>query len=531
MRKVLRISLILILSVTLSVLCCGQGFAADGDVSDRIEAILKARMDKAGVSSLQELVWAFADQAGSGEEWYIVSMRQHLPGELDYSEYRKAYEKYANSGIKNATARLKAAITLKALGSSDPFIDQAADSSIGELGIMSYIYGLHLLNNGAKSNKFTVESVTDELLKLQLSDGGWAVMGDGGDVDVTAMAIQALAPHIERREDVRASVERGISKLAALQRDDGSFVSFGEANAESTAQVLMALSAVGIDCTKDERFIKEGKTVLDELEKFSLGGGQYAHSVGGAVNATAGIQALYSLVSYEMMLKDGGRYYVFGEFSEPSVPRPERPDPKPQPQPEPEPPQPAKNIRPLLYGITAAAAVIACIVLVLLKKRSYKSYLFVVILAAVAALGITFINVQRPDDYYNNTADIEDPVITYISIRCDTVAGEKDYIPKDGIILDKYEIIIDRGQTAYDQLIAAVKANSLHIDGTAGYIAGIENIYEFDFGDLSGWMFCVNRQFSDVGCGEKVLSEGDFVEWLYTKDLGKDIGNDYMGGK
>ena len=531
MRKLFRISLILILTVTLSVLCCGQGFAADGDISDRIEAILNARMEKAGASSLQELVWAFADQAGSGEEWYIVSMRQHFPGQLDYSEYRKAYEAYANSDIKNATSRLKAAITLKALGSSDPFIDQAADSSIGELGIMSWIYGLHLLNNGAASSRFSVESVTDELLKLQLSDGGWAVMGDGGDVDVTAMAIQALSPHMEQREDVRASVERGIVKLAELQRDDGTFISFGEANVESTAQVLMALSSVGIDCTKDERFIKGGKTILDVLDSFSLGAGQYAHNIGGGPNATASIQALYSLVSYEMMLKDGGRYYIFGKFSEPSVPRPERPDPKPQPQPDPVPPQPAKNIRPLLYGITAAAAVIACIVLALLKKRSYKSYLFVVILAAVAALGITFINVQRPDDYYNNTADIEDPVKTYISIRCDTVAGEKDYIPKDGIILDKYEIIIDKGQSAYDQLIAAVKANSLKLDGSPGYIASIENIYEFDFGDLSGWMFRVNGAFSDVGCGEKILQEGDYTEWLYTRDLGKDIGNEYNGGK
>ncbi len=537
MRKLLRISLILILIVTLSVLCCGQGLAAlngsgeGSDVSQKIDDILKARMETAGASTLQELVWVFADQAGSGEEWYVVSMRQRFPGQLDYSEYRKAYEAYANSGIKNATARLRAAITLKALGSSDPFIDRAADSSIGELGIMSWIYGLHLLNNGASSAKHSVQSVTDELLKLQLADGGWAVMGDGGDVDVTAMAMQALAPHMSEREDVRAAIERAAAKLAELQRENGTFISFGEANAESTAQVIMALSSIGIDCAKDERFIKDGKTILDVLDQFCLGGGKYAHSLGGSPNASAAMQALYSLVSYEMMLKDGGRYYIFGEFSEPSVPRPERPDPKPQPQPEPVPPQPAKNIRPLLYGITAAAAVIACIVLALLKKRSYKSYLFVVILAAVAALGITFINVQRPDDYYNNTADIEDPVRTYISIRCDTVAGEKDYIPKDGIILDKYEIIIDKGQSAYDQLIAAVKANSLKLDGSPGYIAGIENIYEFDFGDLSGWMFRVNGAFSDVGCGEKILQEGDYTEWLYTKDLGKDIGNEYNGGK
>ena len=261
------------MTAALSALCCGQGFAASNEssegksVPEKIEEILDARMESAGAGSLQELVWAFADQAGSAEEWYIVSLRQYFPGELDFSEYRKAYEAYAQSGIKNATSRLKAAIALKAVGSSSPFLDQAADSSIGELGIMSYIYGLHLLNNGCRSEKFTADSVTDIILGMQLGDGGWAIMGDGGDVDVTAMAIEALAARMDSREDVRTAIDRGINKLSGLQREDGTFISFGDANAESTAQVLMALSSVGIDCTKDERFIKDGKTVLRRRER------------------------------------------------------------------------------------------------------------------------------------------------------------------------------------------------------------------------------------------------------------------------
>ena len=78
--------------------------------------------------------------------------------------------------------------------------------------------------------------------------------------------------------------------------------------------------------------------------------------------------------------------------------------------------------------------------------------------------------------------------------------------------------------------MSAVKAHSIHIEITGGsYVAGIGNIYELDFGDLSGWMYRVNGEFASVNCNEYVLKEGDLVEWLYTRNIGKDIGNEYMG--
>ena len=472
-------------------------------------------MKDAGVSSLQELVWHYADSAGNGEEWYIISLRQRYPGQLDFSEYRNAYENYVSgTDIKNATGKLKSALTLQAVGSSSAFIDKAADEAIGQMGIMSYIYGLHILTNGAKCSKYTADQVIDTLLGLQLEDGGWAVMGDGGDVDVTGMAVQALASYRNKDSKVLESTDRAIDLLSQRQRDDGTFISFGAANPESTAQVLLALSCSGIDQAKDSRFIKNGMTVTDVLDSFKIADGVYAHNYGGEANDSACVQTLYALTGYEMLLKGTGSYYVFGEYSEPSVPRPA-----------------ARNLKPLLYAGIAAAAVIACAVLLMLKKRSYKSYLFVVILAVIAAAGVHFINIAKPSDYYGrDDVPITDPVKTVLSIRCDTVAGEKDYIPKDGIILEKYEVTINKGQTAYDQLISAVKKKSIHIDVAGGsYVAGIANIYELDFGDLSGWMFRVNGEFSDVNSNEKVLSEGDFVEWLYTKNIGKDIGNEYMG--
>ena len=534
MIKALRKTVVILLAITMSLVFPGHCFAADNSTEKDIGDVFAVRTEQAGAKTAQELVWALSDHPESGDEWYIISLRQWLPGQLDFSEYRKAYEEYVSQkDIKNATAKLKAALTLQAVGSKSPFIDKAADEGTGEGGVMSWIYGLHVLNNGAVSPGHSKDSVIAELLKLQLPDGGWAVMGDNGDVDVTAMAAQALTPHMDR-EDVKNAVDRAIDLLSLRQKENGYFSSFGDDNAESTAQVLVALSAAGIDCAEDERFIKNGKTIPDILDSFKVSAGQYSHALGGDANPSATIQTLYSLISYKMFQEGRGSLLVFGDYSEPSVPRPERPvDPDPGKQDGKDPggeTVPAKNIRPYLYGAVAAAAVIACAVLALLKKRSYKSYLFVVLLAAIAAVCVTFINIEKPSDYYGRPDDIKDPVKTEIIIDAHTVAGEKSYIPEDGIILARAEVIIDKGQTAYEQLVSAVKTNSIHIEITGGsYVAGIGNIYDLDFGDLSGWMYRVNGEFASVNCNEYVLKEGDLVEWLYTRNIGKDIGNEYMG--
>ena len=62
----------------------------------------------------------------------------------------------------------------------------------------------------------------------------------------------------------------------------------------------------------------------------------------------------------------------------------------------------------------------------------------------------------------------------------------------------------------------------------SAYIEGIGNLYERDVGDLSGWMYSVNGWFPNYGCGRYALKDGDVVEWVYTCDLGADVGDDYM---
>lgn len=128
-----------------------------------------------------------------------------------------------------------------------------------------------------------------------------------------------------------------------------------------------------------------------------------------------------------------------------------------------------------------------------------------------------------------------------ISIDCSTILdnmdklerGKEGLIPSDGILLAKTEVQYEEGDTVFTMLKRELKSRKMHYDfegsGSAAYLTGLCNIYEFDCGKLSGWEFAVNGSFPSVGMGVYKLSPGDSVALIYTCDLGDDIGNHYDG--
>ena len=118
--------------------------------------------------------------------------------------------------------------------------------------------------------------------------------------------------------------------------------------------------------------------------------------------------------------------------------------------------------------------------------------------------------------------------------RCDPAKAA--LIPPDGILLAPTELELREGETAFDLLLRACRQNSIHLEFSetplydSAYIEGIGNLYEFDAGELSGWMFSVNGVFPNYGCSQLALQPGDTVCWRYTCDLGHDLGSD-MGGE
>lgn len=106
-------------------------------------------------------------------------------------------------------------------------------------------------------------------------------------------------------------------------------------------------------------------------------------------------------------------------------------------------------------------------------------------------------------------------------------------LPEDGIIYPESEVVINEGENVFDLLTRETKRCKIHMEFKntpmyeSAYIEGIANLYEFDAGPLSGWMYKVNGVFPNYGCSQYALANGDKVEWVYTCDLGADVGNEY----
>lgn len=169
-------------------------------------------------------------------------------------------------------------------------------------------YEIKPLASGTAKTQVTREKLVTYILDNELKNGGFCLSGTSPDPDVTAMALQALAPYYKGSTDVSEqvrgqvteAVNRGIGVLSEIQNEDGTYSSWGTKNAESTAQVLVALSGLGLDGDTDVRFIKNGHSVLDGLEQFYLTGkGAFEHVASDGGNQMATEQAFYALVSYD----------------------------------------------------------------------------------------------------------------------------------------------------------------------------------------------------------------------------------------
>ena len=128
-----------------------------------------------------------------------------------------------------------------------------------------------------------------------------------------------------------------------------------------------------------------------------------------------------------------------------------------------------------------------------------------------------------------------------VSIRCDTILdnmddlkqGLEDFVPADGVILAPIKVEILEGETAFDVLKRVTRNEKIQMEFrndplySGAYVEGIGHLYEFDCGSGSGWMYKVNGWFPNYGCSQYQLKDGDTMEWCYTCDVGKDVGDQY----
>ena len=254
-----------------------------------------------------------------GSEWYILGLARS--GRKVFDDYYKAIEKYVSENIdengrldeKRATENAKLVLVLSALdkdvtdvGGHDLLKALSDMDYVTQQGLSGAIYallafdcrGYDIPSADKNVEQTSREGLVKYILDKQLKDGGWAYSGDKAEPDMTAMALQALAAYYKTDAKVKEAADKAVTCLSKLQNTTGGYDSYGSVNSESAAQVITALTALGIDPDNDARFVKNGASVLDSLCGFYVDGGGFRHVSGGKLDPTATAQGYYALAAY-----------------------------------------------------------------------------------------------------------------------------------------------------------------------------------------------------------------------------------------
>ena len=169
-----------------------------------------------------------------------------------------------------------------------------------------------------------------------------------------------------------------------------------------------------------------------------------------------------------------------------------------------------------------------------MKKDILAVFAIILIVAAV----INGTHIQSVDEYYLTHIDdiTSESETVKISIRCNTVLENYDDLDP---ALRSDEYVLREGDTVFDILDRAVRYNRIQMEFQGAdensygsiYIQGINYLYEFSCGPLSGWMYRVDGEFPNYGCSKYKLRDGQVIEWVYTCSLGTDVGCYFVGGE
>lgn len=282
----------------------------------------------------------------SVSDWTAVSLA--LAGsEDDYATYLDELESYVTDCYKTqgfiddvkATETQRIALTVLALGGDPTAFGKDADGnpvnlvadgtwnfsgeSVGMQGTNGYIYALLVLD--AKdyqipdSEVMTRESLIASILSAQNKDGGISMASSGdGSIDITAMALQALAPY-QGKAEVDKAIDKALTWIGNQISTYGTFEAFGTESCESSAQVLMAMAALNIDPMEDTRLINNNMTIADGMEQFRLDDGTYMHTpADGKGDLMATQQALLGLEAMETSQAGEGWIFDFTNYEGPN---------------------------------------------------------------------------------------------------------------------------------------------------------------------------------------------------------------------
>lgn len=287
------------------LLCSFSSFAAEKKTDEAYDATSK------------QLLSCPVPQVGSiGGEWLVIGLARAeiMPEDTADGYYKNVVAYVTEKGSakldrNKSTENSRVVLALTAIGKNPEdvggynLLQPLADFNfVKKQGINGPVWALiafdsllYEIPETTAKEQTTREKLIDYILEKQLQTGGWAIGEQGADPDMTGMAIQALAPYYEKDESVKHAVDSALSFFSSIQRDDGG-LSEATDSPESCAQMITALSTMGIDPEDDARFIKNGNSIVDCLLRFSLENG-FAHNINGEYNQMSTEQAFYSMTA------------------------------------------------------------------------------------------------------------------------------------------------------------------------------------------------------------------------------------------
>ncbi len=245
---------------------------------------------------------------------YLEENKGKLTNTVKYTQYSKAILTVTAIG-KNAT-NVAGYNLFKPLADFDMVVAQGMNGPIWALLALDCNPKYEIPKVSGIKNRTTRQKLIDYLIEGECKNGGWNLMGESGDSDLTGMALQALAPYYQKKgyEKVTKAVDRALDYLSTIQLKNGGYETMDVETSESCVQIITGLTSLGIDPEKDVRFVKGGYWTIENLLTYHVSKSGFMHVKAGAdnngggaageVNGMATEQAFYGLISY-LRLKDG----------------------------------------------------------------------------------------------------------------------------------------------------------------------------------------------------------------------------------
>lgn len=300
---------------------------------------LSWKMKASGVTTEQELLDAMAARAGrSPEDWYVLAMAK-MGLKLDYTKYANTLFEVCKDPEPTDVEQYRRYLTARAMGYDD--IPGTAPEKLKDKGIMSAIYRGYAVAAGRASSSFVYGETQSALIALKLADGGYALMGETSDVDVTAFVLQAYGALLGAQgknaagAELANAVRGGFAVLGKRQSADGGYASFGTENSESGAMVLLALAAFSDeDISAEVRNSVDASALIAATDRFQTAKGGFAHALSDGVasleNDLATAQVMCAYAAYASYLKGAsGRLYPVKAAAAPVEPTTQKPTEKP----------------------------------------------------------------------------------------------------------------------------------------------------------------------------------------------------------